>query len=117
MNGRSLLALLVVLVLTVAFVAPSAMAVNHAMWRGEYSSAGDVFTSSWKTDGNGSSGDDDRWGDPNDTDAETEVATDEDTDGGVDPPPDVPPDEDPPAKSMGPGRIMLRFLFGNLFVL
>lgn len=115
MNGRSLLALLVVLVLTVAFVAPSAMAVNHAMWRGGSSSAGDVFTGGWKADGGDTSGDDDRWGDPNDTDAETEVATDEDTEEGEDGEED--PDNPPAGKSIGPGRIMLRFLFGSLFVL
>ncbi len=108
MNNRKLLALLVVLVLSIAFSTPPAISATRAFWRGATSTPGEVNAWNWKGDGD-TSGDDDRWGDPNDNDPQDEVPADEDT-------PEEPPEE-PPEKPVVPGRVLCVFLFGNWFVL
>lgn len=111
MITRRLLALLVVLVLSIAFLPTPAISAVPAQWRDASSTTGEVHTLTWKGE-NDSSGDDDRWGVPSDVVVVNGVETDDEADdSGGDPP------YEPPPKSVGFGRIQLRFLFGNWFVL
>ncbi len=102
-NGR-LLALLVVVVLCIAFTASPAMSATFAQCHSATTSPGVVSTGDFKDDNNTTTGDDDRWGEPGNGDPADEVGTDEGS------------DEEPGNNGklmITAGGPLLRFLFGN----
>lgn len=101
------LALLVVVVLSIAFFAPPATSALPTQWCGATSCQCEVSTDDWKGDSS-TTGDDDRWGEPGSSDPSEDVGTEED--GGED-------DEPGNGKAFEPGHMMFRLLLGNWFVL
>ncbi len=106
-NGK-LLALLVVVVLCIAFTASPAMSASPVLSGGATTSPSIVSTGDSRDDNSTTTGDDDRWGEPGGGNPADELGTGESGDEG--------PGNNGKA-IVTPGRPLLRFLFGSLFVL
>lgn len=107
MHDGKLLALFVVVVLCIAFIASPAMAATPVLCHGATTSPSVLGIGDSK-DQNTTSGDDDRWGEPGGGEPEEEIGTGEDINDG---------EPGGNGKAILPGRPLLRFLFGNWFVL
>ena len=112
MRRGQFLALLVVLVLSMAVAAPPALSAVCVLEHGSPCDSGEVDILGMKGEGsNDNSGDDDRWGDPAGSGEENEVNT------GGDAGADTEDDERPWWGNPLGGDFALRLIFGSWFVL